>query len=204
MEWLVIGYIGLILLTVVTILNRKYVAFYPYVKTVTSTTFLVAALIHHPAFFWVTGVVFCYFLGDVLLACANRGQKKLLFFAGMLSFAFGHILFIGYWMDSASQLILLIGCSLILSAFLIKVILRLNLNLKAMVLPVQGYLIILLTLFLLSFIQMPRFYTIIVILFFSSDIFLVFWYFKPGVHRWVKVINVILYFSAVGLLAFLG
>ncbi len=204
MEWLVIVYIGLILLTVVTILNRKYAAFYPYVKTVTSTTFLVAALIHHPAFFWVTGVVFCYFLGDVLLACANRGQKKLLMIAGMLSFTSGHVLFIGYWMDSASQLVLLIGCSLILSALLIKIILRLNLNLKAMVLPVQGYLIILLTLFLLSFIQMPRFYTIIVILFFSSDIFLVFWYFKPGVHRWVKVVNVILYFSAVGLLVFLG
>lgn len=203
-ELLLFGYIVCILLTISSVLISRLRKYYSIMKTLTCVVYLVGVWLNRVVFSWVHLVLIFYFIGDLLLVFANRGRKNKWLTIGMMSFSLGHMIFLLTWIQIEVMSLVSMIVAFMLGVVCYQILVHFGLDFKKFQRYVKWYMVLMIYLMMVALLHMPWIYQIIVGLFLFSDATLVFWYFYPGVSHWVKVANIILYFSAVGLLAFLG
>lgn len=175
---------------------------YRWIKIITAVLFVLIGTTNDNRIILITLILF--FVGDVFLAFANGGKVRHWLIWGLIFFWMGHIglIFCMITQQGFHYLSLVFGLVPVVMMLLIrKVFFRIDFRGLFLILTSYAY-----TLGILGTLAILNYSSNIwlawgIIVFFLSDICLIFWYFYPQCPKIIKLINVITYFGAVLIIA---
>lgn len=204
MNLLIIAY-GLSFISLIfCVYNHSYQKYYLLSKVITSSLFLCIALFWlfqtNQNGIWLMGFLFC-FIGDVLLGI--KKNNLLIYFPwGLLSFLFGHIMFIGQMIQVQALSIQDFLFPILMVCVSYGLVRLKSMDVKKYKMAIYGYAFIVSLLLSKSFSCSSIGLILGCFFFFMSDFLLLFHYFYKKKWKGLKFLNLLLYYSAVFILIF--